>query len=254
MALADARARNVGASWLVLCEVSIGQPRTLLRISSGAKSRRVIAPPASRPITSSPACASGSTATPPAAPSPMTTTSVSLSLVAMFHVSGMLFKTRCRLVETFEVVGGLVIGLELAGFERFLIGRRHHGPHARVAEQIPSDEIRVAAVVRVAEGALPRVVQHERKKLRGAAREDARRYGSRLDVHQHGILIGRGQFKKALAARGARVAIEGRQPRGIGLARTAQRSAQGTVDVMRGARFARPRSERVARNESIDHG
>src|SRR5262249_18072401 len=123
--------------------------------------RREIAPrhrsARSRPMTSRPACASGSTATPPPAPSPMTTTSGALSLVAMFHVSGMLFEKRCRLVEAFEVVGRLVIRLELAGFERFLIGRRHHRPHARVAEQIPSDEIRVTTVVRVAEGALPRV-------------------------------------------------------------------------------------------------
>src|SRR5580765_4849983 len=52
----------------------------LLRISSGAKSRRVSHVPASSPTTSRPACVSGSTATPPAAPRPMTTTSVGLSL------------------------------------------------------------------------------------------------------------------------------------------------------------------------------
>src|SRR5262245_60148647 len=165
----------------------MGHPRTLFRISSGAKSRRVIAPPASRPTTSSPACAIGSTATPPAAPSPITTTSVSLSLVAMFHVSAMLFKTRGGLVEAVEIVRRLVIGLELTGLERLLIRSAHHGPDARIAEQIPSDEIRVAAVVGVAEGTLPRVIQHECEKLRRAAVEDARCDRSRLDVHQHGI-------------------------------------------------------------------
>src|SRR2546425_3318333 len=42
-----------------------GQPRKLLRSSSGAKSRPVSQSPASRPITSSPARANGKTATPP---------------------------------------------------------------------------------------------------------------------------------------------------------------------------------------------
>src|SRR6476620_12798329 len=150
-------ARKVGASCLVFCDASIGQLRKLLRNSSGAKSRRVIAPPASRPITSMPACASGSAATPPAAPSPMITTSVSFSLVAMRQILMRVHVAlRRRLVERLVVVGRFVIRLQLVRFERLLVRRCHHRANAGVAEQIPADEIRVAAVVRVAEHALPR--------------------------------------------------------------------------------------------------
>src|SRR6476619_6759498 len=99
-------------------------------------------------MTSSPAWASGNTATPPAAPSPITTTSVSLSLVAMFHVSGMWFETCSGLVEPLEVVRGLVIRLELAALERLLVGRCHHRADARIADQVPAHKICVATVVR----------------------------------------------------------------------------------------------------------
>src|SRR5215831_5648703 len=79
---AEALGRWVGISPFAFC-ADCGQPRKLLRSSSGAKSRAVSHGPASRPITSSPARASGSTATPPTAPSPTTTTSVFLRLMAM---------------------------------------------------------------------------------------------------------------------------------------------------------------------------
>src|SRR5205085_7022107 len=79
---ADAFGRWVGISLFAFC-ADCGQPRKLLRNSSGAKSRGVSHVPASRQVTSSPACASGSAATPPTAPSPTMTTSVFLRLVAM---------------------------------------------------------------------------------------------------------------------------------------------------------------------------
>src|SRR4029453_13545738 len=60
-----------------------GQPRKLLRSSSGAKSRGESQLPASSPTTSSPARASGSAATPPTAPSPTMTTAVFLRAMAM---------------------------------------------------------------------------------------------------------------------------------------------------------------------------
>src|SRR4051812_21384156 len=154
-ACCDAVARNVGASCFVFCDDNIGQLRKLFRISSGAKSRRVSAPPASRPTTSMPAWASGSAATPPAAPSPMITTSVSLSLVAMRLVLVRVqIALRGRLAERLVVVGRLVIRLQLVCLERLLIRGRHHRAHAGVPEQVPADEIRIAAVIRIAEHAL----------------------------------------------------------------------------------------------------
>src|SRR5215510_2422400 len=79
---ADALVRWVGISLLAFCD-DCGQPRKLLRSSSGAKSRGVSQLPASRPTTSRPARASGSAATPPTAPRPTMTTSVFLRLMAM---------------------------------------------------------------------------------------------------------------------------------------------------------------------------
>src|SRR4029077_11060735 len=79
---AAAFGRCVGTSPLAFW-ADCGQPRKLLRSSSGAKSRGVSQLPASIPITSSPACVSGSAATPPTAPRPTITTSVFLRLVAM---------------------------------------------------------------------------------------------------------------------------------------------------------------------------
>src|SRR5262245_13052103 len=139
--------------------MAIGQSRTLLRISSGAKSRRVSTFPASMPTTCSPPCASGSTATPPAAPRPMTTMSVSGCLVAML-VLLVRVGARGRLVEAVEVVRGAMIRSQLVFLHLLLIGWRDHGPHARIPEQIPAHEVHVAAVVRVAECTLPRMAPH----------------------------------------------------------------------------------------------
>src|SRR5205085_945341 len=127
-----------------------------------AKSRRPSHVPASRPITSSPACASGSAATPPAAPIPTITTSVSLSLVGIAHLVTVGRAVAHRgLVERLVVVGRPVIRLQLPGFEGALIRRRDHRPYARVAEEIPADEVGVAAVGGIAEHALTRVrAQH----------------------------------------------------------------------------------------------
>src|SRR6516164_10829525 len=79
---ADAFGRWVGISPFAFC-AACGQPRKLLRNSSGAKSRGVSQEPASSPTTSSPARASGNAATPPTAPSPTITTSVFLRSMAM---------------------------------------------------------------------------------------------------------------------------------------------------------------------------
>src|SRR5690349_3040033 len=99
-------------------------------------------------MTSMPACASGSAATPPAAPMPTMTTSVSFSLVGIAHlVIGVGAAADARLVEGLVVVGGAMVRLQLAGFERALIARGDHRAHARVADQVPAGEVRVAAVI-----------------------------------------------------------------------------------------------------------
>src|SRR5262245_51661751 len=143
---------------------AIGQPRTLFLISSGAKSRRVSHVPASRPITLIPARVSGSAATPPTAPMPTITTSVSGSLVGM--AISMWMAADRRFVEALEVVGGLVIWLQLSLLHGLLVGSGDAGLSARVANQVPPDEVRVPAVVRIAERPLPRVIQHHREELR----------------------------------------------------------------------------------------
>ena len=70
-----------------------------------------------------------------------------------------------------------------------LIGRRDGKADARVADQVPPHEVRVAAVVRVAERTLKRVRQQEVEKDRRAG-EACR--GIRLDLAQHGVLLGAG--------------------------------------------------------------
>src|SRR5262245_16079311 len=138
----------------------------LLRISSGAKSRRVSQVPASRPTTSRPACVSGSTATPPVAPRPMTTTSVPLSLVAIAF-AGPVVERCLRLVEHASVIRGSMRGRH--GDAHLLLARRDGGAHAGIADQIPANEAGIAAVEGIAERALHGVAAYEREELRGAA-------------------------------------------------------------------------------------
>ncbi len=64
----------------------------------------------------------------------------------------------------------------------------HGEPHARVADQIPADEIRVSAVIGIAKGTLDRVRSNEIEEGRGI-RHEAGGY-VRLDIAQHCILIG----------------------------------------------------------------
>src|SRR5215831_6971058 len=152
---AEALGRWVGISPFAFC-ADCGQPRKLLRSSSGAKSRGESQVPASSPMTSRPARASGSAATPPAAPSPAMTTSVFLRSVAMaasLHAEG-----RVR-------IGGLTDGL---GPRRhaLLLGGDHHAD-AGIPDQIPADEVGVAAVIGIAERALDGVGAHEIEERRG---------------------------------------------------------------------------------------
>src|SRR5215475_4145466 len=104
---AEALGRWVGISPFAFC-ADCGQPRKLLRSSSGAKSRGVSQAPASSPITSRPARVSGSAATPPTAPRPTMTTSVFLRLMAMIAPFAAPFDR-----ERHIVIGRLANGLGL---------------------------------------------------------------------------------------------------------------------------------------------
>src|ERR1700749_3793676 len=101
------------------------------------------------PITSSPARASGRTATPPAAPRPTTTTSVFLRLTAI--------------AASLVLEHGIGIGRnpEDARLLHLLFGSAHGHPEARIAYQTPSDEVRVPAVIGIAERALDGVGAQE---------------------------------------------------------------------------------------------
>src|SRR5262245_39859158 len=139
---ADALVRWVGISLLAFCN-DCGQPRKLLRSSSGAKSRGVSQLPASRPTTSRPARASGSAATPPTAPMPTMMTSVFLRLMAM--------------AAPFDRERHIVIGRLANGFRprcHALVVGADGEADARIANEIPADEIGVAAVVGITERAL----------------------------------------------------------------------------------------------------
>src|SRR6516165_7207247 len=172
---AEALGRWVGISPFAFC-ADCGQPRKLLRSSSGAKSRGVSQVPASMPTTSSPDCVSGRAATPPTAPRPTITTSVffrSVATAAAFHR------------EHFVVVRGLT-DCRRPHFHPLLVFADRHAD-ARIANQVPSHKIRIAAVVRVAEGALDRVRPDHFEEDRGVRLEaggDVLFY-----VQQHSILI-----------------------------------------------------------------
>src|ERR1700730_11246732 len=163
---AEALGRWVGISPFAFC-ADCGQPRKLLRSSSGAKSRGESQVPASSPITSSPARASGSAATPPTAPSPTMTTSVflrSMVMSAAFHR------------EHRFVVGRLANGLR--GFDALLVFADRHA-QARIADQVPADEICIATIVGIAKRALNRMGADKIEEC-GGIREEA---GSDVLVH-----------------------------------------------------------------------
>src|SRR4029450_12303405 len=111
--------------------------------------------PASRPTMSSPAWTRGSAATPPTAPRPTMTTSVSFSLVAMLHLDVFGIDGGRCLREHLVVVRAFVVAPEV-GAEPLLV-RTDARPDTRVANQIPANEVGVASVIRVAEGSLNRV-------------------------------------------------------------------------------------------------
>src|SRR5262245_23258635 len=174
---ADALVRWVGVPLWAFCD-DCGQPRSLLRSSSGAKSRGVSQLPASSPTTSSPARASGSAATPPTAPKPTMTTSVFLRLMAM--------------AAPFDRERHVVIGRlanRLGSHRHALVVGAHRQPDAGIADEIPADEVGVAAVIGIAERALNGVRAdeiEERCCVRRKAGGDVL-----LEVGEHRILVAR---------------------------------------------------------------
>src|SRR5215475_4586373 len=174
---AEALGRWVGISPFAFC-ADCGQPRTLLRNSSGAKSRGVSQVPASSPTTSRPARASGSAATPPTAPRPTMTTSVFLRLMAM--------------AAPLDREGHVVIGRLANRFRsrrHALVVGAHRQADAGIADEIPTNEVGVATVVRIAERALDRVRAQqveERCCIGREARSDVL-----LEVGEHRVLVAR---------------------------------------------------------------
>src|SRR6476646_10148815 len=130
---AAAFGRCVGTSPLAFW-ADCGQPRKLLRSSSGAKSRGDSQLPASIPITSRPARASGSAATPPTAPNPTMTTSVFLRSMAMAASLGSAVHG-----EAGVGIGGGALGLG-ARLHALLVGGDRK-PDAGIADQIPPTKL-----------------------------------------------------------------------------------------------------------------
>src|SRR5436190_7778634 len=137
---------------------------------------------------SSPARAMGSAATPPMAPRPMMTTSVCLSRVAMDILETIItVVTSCRgPVEHRVVVRRLVIGRQRDA--HLLLVGGHDRANAGIAEEIPADEVVVAAVKRIAKRALNGVRAHEREE------------GRRFDLVEDGVLIGGRERRERHAA------------------------------------------------------
>src|SRR5215467_7065388 len=193
--------RWVGISVFAFC-TDCGQPRKLLRSSSGAKSRGESHPPASRPITSSPAWASGRAATPPTAPSPTITTSVFLRFVAI---------AASFLREHLEVVRRPAIGRRLHAHALVVLGDRQTNP--RVADQVPANEVCVTTIVRIAEHALDRMRPDQ---VEEGGRGWRKALGDVfLHIAQHGVLVLRRQFGEGRAFGGLRIGVDRGETRSV---------------------------------------
>src|SRR5258708_5054829 len=102
------------------------------------------------PITSRPARARGRAATPPAAPNPTITTSVFLRLVAMIAAAARKHRV---------VIGGFQNWL---GFGvHALIVRGHAHANAGIADQFPTDEVRIPTVIGIGKRAFDRMCTEE---------------------------------------------------------------------------------------------
>src|SRR5688572_22935180 len=240
---AEALGRCTGISRLHFC-AACGQPRKLLRSSSGAKSRGPSRVPASRPTTSKPAAASGSTATPPAPPRPMATTTAGASLVVMTPT-----RRRVR-VELRVVIRGALNRLERR-IHALLLGS-HREPQPRIADELPTDEVLITAVMRIAERALERVTEHEVEE--SARRRREARGAVQLELREQRVLPLRLERRERAAGLRASIYIERRESRRIRRPLCRQTRPERAVDIAHGARFERAGSRRVGRNQPRDDG
>ena len=105
---------------------------------------------------------------------------------------------------------------------------------AGIADQVPADEVRVAAVERIAERALNRVRAHEREERR------------RFDGMEDRVLVG-GRERRERHASGIHCRLVDRGESGsIRLTRRREESGERAVDVVRGPRFFRSRAVLVS--------
>jgi hypothetical protein len=121
---------------------------------------------------------------------------------------------------------------------------------AVIADEIPADEVGVAAVIGIAERPLDGVGAHEVEERGGVGRKPGG--DVLLEVREHRVLLLRGKLHEGRTFGGLRVGVERRKPRGVGAARAAQRAGERAVDVMRRARFRRAGAVGVARDQARD--
>src|SRR5207244_8232738 len=133
-----------------------------------------------RPVISSRACAGGSGAAPATAPRPTMTTSVFFRSTAMAHSSPV------RYLQEHVVVICRPLGRLLLGAHALLI-RPHGEPDTGVADQIPTDEVRISAVIGIAECTLDGVRSEQVEERRRVWREA--RGGVFFHVAQDAVLV-----------------------------------------------------------------
>ena len=108
---------------------------------------------------------------------------------------------------------GVVVGrhVELARTPvEALLVRRHRQPDAGIAHQVPADEVAVAAVEGIAEGALERVVQHQVEEGGSPGRAE-RGHRVPFEGREQLVLIGLGELREPAALGLPRVGVEARE-------------------------------------------
>ena len=248
---ADALGRCVGISRLAFC-TACGQPRKIVpqlvrREVSGASHV-----PASRPTTRvRPARAEARPRRRPRR-GPTMTTSVFGKSIAMgpflVHMSSRLARAGAfsKTSRGRRPTGGLA-----RARAQPLVVWRHRESHARVADQIPADKIRVAAVVGIAEGALDRVRSNEIEERRGSGTKPGATF---VSIAATLILIGCRQRCEPRPFRGSRMRVQAGQAAAIGVARRGESAAKGAVDVVRRPRLAGAGAVLIGRDEAGGDG
>src|SRR5262245_16276663 len=112
-----------------------------------------------------------------------------------------------------------------------LVLRADAGANAGVLDQIPSGEVDVAPVKRIAKRALNGVRSHKSEKGGGSVWKSRRR--ARFDVDEQGVPIGSAQVGERLPAPRSRISVECRQAGAIRISRRGQGAPEGAIDVAR---------------------